>query len=267
MYPTSPIPDPPTVTLIDPDAPPFTRTTALTPPPPPERPSVTLPPPPPPTVTSAPRLPTPDCPHRHCSAVSDTHSLLSQPLPPSLPRPVADASPIPPPCTVKLADPLLPPLPRLPTDSDGAPALVASVTLPTLDPTLTDSPRLLDHPPALRQATAVSDTHSDPSLPLSPIRPDCIVHDTSPYPAPTTVMLADPLDPAFSRPPTLARPKSLDTTAVTDPLATPVVKDTRSVPADPEPVRHRTAVSDSHHVPSLSVPRTRAPLEAPSSPS
>jgi hypothetical protein len=266
VYDASPNIDPSSVTLIDPVAPPLARYNRLTLARSDDSPAVTLPLPDPPSVTSTPRLPTPDCPDRHRTAVSDTHSLLSHPLPPIRPPLVIDADPIPLPTTVKLAAPLLATFTRTLPESETTSTHIPSVTLPVRTPAVTDKLRLLACPPELRHDTAVSDTHDESSHPLPPIRPACIVRDTTPYPAPSTVRLTDPLDPTFDRSTTLAIPTSADAPSVTDPVTTPPVNTTRNVPDDPELVRHRTDDSDCHDVSSHPVHPCLTPLHAPNTP-
>ena len=133
----------------------------------------------------------------HLTDVSDSHSVPSHPVCPSLPMLVYDTSPRPAPCTVTDADPV----PALfirpiqlelwasadqPSDTDALRSPVVITTrrvLCTLRPTM--------------HLTDVSDSHSVPSHPVCPDR-TCIVIMSSPRPDPCTVTDADPVFALFS---------------------------------------------------------------------
>ena len=94
-------------------------------------------------------------PTRHLVDVSDSHSVASHPVCPSLTPPVYVASPMPPPCTVTLVDPVAPLFPlritlMLPTSVE-----YASVRLPDRSPTVTDTLRVPLAPPPTRHLVDV----------------------------------------------------------------------------------------------------------------
>ena len=87
------------------------------------------------------------------------------------------------------------------------------------------APRPLD----IRHETQESDVHAVRAHALA-ARRDPGVSDPRPIPAPCTVTLADPLDPALPAVNTLIRPRSEDTLLVRLPTALPDVTDTRRLP-------------------------------------
>ena len=102
-------------------------------------------------------------PTRHTVDVSDPHSVPSHTVAPIRPPSVYCLSPIPPPCTVTLTDPVPPTFDLRTVDSDPTSALVASLTDPDPPPAVTDTLLVPSNPAPARHRADVSDSHSVPS--------------------------------------------------------------------------------------------------------
>jgi hypothetical protein len=111
----------------------------------------------------------------------------------------------------------------------------------------------------------VSDTHSLDSHPLPPFRA-IDDHPASPIPAPATLRLADPVAARFILRMELEPPPSADTALVVLPCRSPAVTLTALVPPSPDPIVHRTDVSDSHPLLSHALPPIRPDGDDPASP-
>ena len=122
------------------------------------------------------------------------------------------------------------------TDPDRSPAVITTRRVPP-DPCPT------------MHLTDVSDSHSVPSHPVSPVRV-IPVYVTSPRLAPCTVTDADPVPARLSRCSVLMLPTSTEYPSDMLPPRSPAVITTRRVPRPPCPTMHLTDVSDSHSVPS-----------------
>ena len=145
-----------------------------------------------PTLMTVRRVPPPPCPIRHRTDVSDSQSVDSHEVMPSLLPVVYPTVPILAPCTVIDADPdpalfpcritLVPPI------SDVHPC----VMLPArLSPVITSRRVPLALCPT-RHLTEVSDAHSVLSQPVSPARP-LVVYPNTPMLAPCTVATLEPV--------------------------------------------------------------------------
>ena len=106
VYVTSPMLDPCTVTDAEPVPARLPRRVMLSPATSADHPCVTLPPRSPVVITTR-RVPRPPCPTMHRTDVSDSHSVASHPVCPSLTTPVYATSPMLDPCTVTDAEPVL----------------------------------------------------------------------------------------------------------------------------------------------------------------
>ena len=127
-----------------------------------------------------------------------------------------------------LVDPLVPRL--LPCTLLAVPDWneAAPLTEPPRTPTLIATARLCPAPPTLRHCMEVSDSHLDTSQLVQPSLATPQYVDSN-SPAPCTVMLADPLDPAFLTRKSLALPTETDTPSVTLPTFPPTLIDSRCV--------------------------------------
>ena len=112
VYVASPSPDPYAVTLEDPVAAPFHRCSPLTAKPPAEKPPLELDTPSP-VVTTVLRLPNTPSPTMQRVDVSDSHIVPSHAETPTRILPLHPYAPIPTPCIVNRADPVVTPLIRL----------------------------------------------------------------------------------------------------------------------------------------------------------
>ena len=141
-----------------------------------------------------------------------------------------------------------------------------SLTLPSHCPTV--SRTLLEPPSAIagRPSTAESAIHALDSHSVEPThaRPEL---SAVPSPDPPTVMLADPVEPAFPNRSPLAADPSVVTVAVTLPSCIPAVTATGRQPAHPCASWHSTAVSEAHALASMLLPANAPRPEAPVSPS
>ena len=108
---------------------------------------------------------------RHRTAVSDTHSVDSHPVPPTRAASVYVASPKPCPCTVTLADPVPARFVRVAALTVARSTDHASVAVPARSPAVITSRRVLRAPSVVRHRTDVSDHHSVDSHPVPPSRP------------------------------------------------------------------------------------------------
>jgi hypothetical protein len=170
---TSPMPSPCTVTLTTPEA------AALTGRPPPnlamsaEHTPLLLPARLPPVIETRLLLP-PASPVRQRVDESDSQDVPSHPVPPAAPATLIMPSPMPPPTTRTLADPVTPTL-RPPTMLVHPEAAdTAHVTLPVSWHTDRAAVRLATFPQAVRARTAVSDAHTLHSHELSPVLPHAL---------------------------------------------------------------------------------------------
>ena len=190
-----------------------------------------------------------DC--RQVNDVSDSHEDPSHTVHPcKLDADIEEEGPIPRPCTVSRADPVLTPLWRraalISPLSTECPALMLPVRCPA---DIDKRTLLVAHPPDMHR-TAVSDTH--PAVPSHADSPALPLTLSAYWPsmAPCTVTLDAPVVPALVRRNTLVDPKPTDRPAVTLPGTPPAVKDMRRLCTAPTPPRHRADVSDIQDVPS-----------------
>jgi hypothetical protein len=191
VYHTSPRLDPCTDTETDPVPAPFPRCTTLTKPRSTDHPSLML-------TSRSPadntirRVPRDQCPTRHRTDVSDSHSVPLHLVCPDRSIAVKATSPRLDPCTLTEADPVPALFPRRITLTDPASTDHPSLMLPYLSPadnTIRLVPR--EPCPALHR-TDVSDSHSVPSHLVCPDR-TIGVKATAPKPAPCTVNEAVPV--------------------------------------------------------------------------
>ncbi len=208
-----------------------------------EKPSVTLETPIPTLIHVLALLTMPD-PARTRIAVSDLHADISDADFPPLTNRVTPARPRLDPSTLTKLDPVATKLLRRTLLTRAICADRALVIVPGFAPTLIHTRPLPATPDAPLQTTPLSDTHLVPSQAvLSNLAAP--VADPRPIPAPCTVTLADPLDPALPALNTLIRPLSEDTPLVRLPTALPDVISTRRLPCAESPARTRTDVSES----------------------
>ena len=201
----------------------------------------------------------------HRIDVSDSHSLASHTLPPTLPIDDHPATPRPAPTTVRLADPVAAPfIPRSELDRPLS-VDMASVALPCRSPAVIRTALVPPSPAPILQRTDVSDSHSLASHPLPPVRPETDAPAT-PIPDPTTVTLDDPVAARFAMASPLACVRSADIVSVTLPSRSPTVSAASFVPFSPYPTAHRTDVSDSHPLLSHALLPVRPDADDPASP-
>ena len=189
-HPASPIPAPATLRLADPVAARFIPRTELEPPPSADTALVVLPCRSPAVTLTALVPPSPD-PTPHRTDVSDSHPLLSHTLLPVRPETDAPATPIPPPTTVMLADPvaarfaLRSPLARVES------ADIACVALPCRRPTVKAASFVPISPYPTAHRTDVSDSHPllSHALPFKFKYGEVLIF---PRFNPTTLILIDP---------------------------------------------------------------------------
>ena len=179
--------------------------------------------------------------------VSDSHLVPSHAVAVARDDPVSDESPIRPPCTVTLADPV--PI-RFPVCTRLSVALsvdTATDKLPARRPTL-DTTRVLPlAPDPARHRADVSDIHPVCSHAVRPDRA-APLPAASPSPRPENVTLIDPVDAVLLAPTALSTLTSLDNAAVRLPsLAPPLIKARMLAPVV-HPPRHCADVSDIHAV-------------------
>lgn len=234
------------VTLADPVAAPFPRSTTLAVPASTEYASDKLPTPAP-TLRRTLQLPDTPCPFLHPTLVSDSQPVRSHPVPPTRTESECDASPKPPPTSVTLVDPLAAALSLLPKLI--GPSSIESILdpVPTASPKLNDTRRLPTDPCPIKHPADESDTHIVASQAVRHVRP-APVHPDRPTLHPCTVTLSDPDDPAFQRLIVLAPTKSPENKPDALPLRIPELTLTRMLPAPDCAPLHRTPVSDSHVV-------------------
>ena len=111
----------------------------------------------------------------------------------------------------------------------------------------------------------MSDTHSLDSHPLPPFRA-IDDHPASPIPAPAILRLADPVAARFILRTELEPPPSADINSVALPCRSPAVILTALVPPSPDPIVHRTDVSDSHPLLSHTLLPVRTETDDPATP-
>ena len=145
-----------------------------------------------PAVIATILVPRAACPIMHLTDVSDSHSVPSHPVCPSLPMLVYATSPRPAPCTVTDAEPVPALFRRWSTLRSEESDVHAWLTLPCLSPAVITTRRVPRPPCPAMHLTDVSDSHSVPSHPVCPGRPSA-VSASSPRPAPCTVTDADPV--------------------------------------------------------------------------
>jgi len=196
----------------------------------------------------------PPCPvgTRHRTDESDSQSVPSHAVDPSLPAKVPAKSPKLPPFTVTLVDPVPARFPECAVLNTGASNDNTSVMLPAIAPAVNATLLVLKLPAGTRHRTDESDSHSFPSHAVSPTR---IAPDTPNWPKdlPATVTLVDPVPARFPECIVLNAGTSNDNPSVMLPASTPAVTTTLRVPPIPDPTRHRTDESESHSVPSHAV--------------
>ena len=196
----------------------------------------------------------------HKTPLSDIQLLLSHAVYPSLSPAHIASSPTPDPYSVALADPVAGlfalPAPLIILESSEKPELM----LPTAAALDTSIRRLLDAPCPIWLRTDVSDSQLVPSHAVWPNRADT-QPPANPMLAPCTVTLADPVVPRFARRAALAvSERPIEKPRDLLPASKPTVSDSRLLPSTPDPVWHRTDVSEIHPVlshavrPSFSAP-------------
>ena len=263
-HPASPIPAPATLRLADPVAARFIPRTELEPPPSADTALVVLPCRSPAVTLTALVPPSPD-PTPHRTDVSDSHPLLSHTLLPVRPETDAPATPIPPPTTVMLADPvaarfaLRSPLARVES------ADIACVALPCRRPTVKAASFVPISPYPTAHRTDVSDSHPLLSHALPPVRPDAD-DPASPMLDPAKVTLIDPVAASFDMRRELTIPWSADRAELVLPCRRPPVRLAIRVPASLGPTWHTTDVSDTHWLASHELPDIRDRPDADASP-
>ena len=205
------------------------------------------------------------CPILHRVDVSDSHSLISHALPPTLPIHDPAARPIPVPATVMLADPVAA---RFVLRTELDPPLSADtalVPLPCRSPAVIRTALVPPSPCPIWHRTDVSDSHPLLSHALPPIRPDAD-GPASPMLDPATVTLIEPVAARFDVRRELAAPSSADSASVALPCRRPAVRVAARVPASLCPTWHSTDVSDAHPLASHELRDIRDPAEAEASP-
>ena len=144
---------------------------------------------------------------------------------------------------------MLPRLPRRNTLISCASVDQAWLLLPIRSPVVSATRRVPRDPAPTRHLTDVSESQSVPSHLVCPCL-EPIEYDRKPMLDPCKVMDVDPVPARFIRRDTLTIPISYDQESLTLPGLLPTVIITRRVPREPCPIRHLTAVADSHSVPS-----------------
>ena len=238
----------PCIVIIDaPVTPALERLAALACTAPVDTPDVRLPTSPPIDNTTRP-LPRPDPPPLHAIAVSDSHIDASHLVAATLALTLDPARPRPAPTTVTLDEPdaarFLTPTTLPIARAYEKPRL----KLPARMPPVTAIPRLPLAPCDSSPRNALSDTHSLTALLLCPtIAPP--LKTPIPRPAPKTVTLLDPDDPAFAPVDTLRLEAEYDAPMLKLPTRFPAVIDTPLLRRTP-PLghKHRAALSDAHSV-------------------
>ena len=210
-----------------------------------------------PAVITTRRVPRPPWPMRHRNDVSDSHSVPSHAVCRSRALLVLVMSPMPDPCTVTDADPVLPRLPRRSTLLAGMSADQAWLLLPIRSPVVNTTRRVPRAPCPTRHLTDVSDSQSVPSHLVCPCL-EPIEYARNPMLEPCKVIDVDPVPARLARRAALTIPTSYDQEALALPSLLPTVITTRRVPRVPCPAMHLTDVSDSHSVPSHIVLPSRA---------
>ena len=211
--------------------------------------------------------PTPSCdptdPAIHFPRIelSDVHCVLAVAVPSSRNRTLrsSDSDPMLDPTTVTLIDPVdavfAVPIP-LPTavSYDWLTVIVAVCPHVVVD---TGHPQ--PSPEAVLLPIAVSDTHRQDSLPLSPSRTPWLNRDDElPSPDPMTVTLVAPVDAEFHALIPLPAPASKLKPRVIDDVASPLVTAITDPAPTPPAIFPRTLLSDVHHVPAASLPAIRS---------
>ena len=162
--------------------------------------------------------------------LSDAHVVLSQEVCDTLPDPLYAASPMPNPCRVTLAEPVVAWFTRRRELAPAESAEYATLTLPTRCPTLTDPSRLPVTPDPAWHRADVSDSHVVRSQPVWPTITDDVCVPV-PRLAPCIVMLVEPLAALFVLLMMLAVAMSTLCALLTLPTRPPVVSSTRRLPS------------------------------------
>eukprot|EP00961_Rhodomonas_salina_P283931 3837218-Rhodomonas_salina.2 len=144
-----------------------------------------------------------------------------------------------------------PPIPTQPPSYE-----LASLMLPTTDPALNTARMLPPDPTDTWHDTELSDTHSVPSHPVSPI-PAPTLYPKTPRPPPLTVTLPCPVvGQRFTTDNPVIDPESYVPASDTVPDTVPAVTTARMLPPSPQPALHATELSDVHAVDSHPVSLT-----------
>ena len=227
-YPESPIPDPMTVTLLDPDAATFLRLAVLTDPRSVECPTDTLPIRTPDVITAR-LLPLVPPLARQRTLVSDCHPDASHELRPSLAISHIVLGPRLDPCTVTLVAPVTPRFVLRFALILSESTLKDLVTLPERRPTVIDRRLLPTVPCTDWQSTDVSDPQDDRSHAVCPSRIEPL-SNAHPIPPPSKVTLTPPVAATFIRAMTLPGLKSVECPIVMLPTCRPAVTCVRLLP-------------------------------------
>ena len=245
-----PVPDPYTLTLMDPVTAPLIPCKPLTSAMSPDTADVWLPTIDP-AVTESRPLTEACTPDRQRADESDIQVVPSHadPAPTFVPG-VIEASPIPDPIRLMLTDPVPALLLRPKTLTAPASAENEVDALPWWPPAVKRSRCDAINRCPSRHATAVSDTHQLRSQALEPVRTDT-ENELIPKPCPCTVTLALPVLAAFDRALSLSAAESAEWLPVTLPASRPTVCSSLMLRSDACPALHVRLVSASHDVLSL----------------
>lgn len=205
-----------------------------------------------PAVTETRLLPPMTCPVRQRVDESDSHAVPSHAVPPAVAAALIAPTPMPPPSTCRLADPVTPTL-RPPTMRIHPEAAdTAAVMLPVWRPAVSKALRLATSEWAARARAAVSDAHVLCSHELRPVLLQAVCA-VDPMFSPYTVTSAAPVPPAFDTATALRSVEAAERAPLTLPTPRPTVSDSLTLAPRPDPARHAAAVSAAHAVDSLEV--------------